>query len=53
MVKISRLLLCITLFTTTTFAWNRAGHLISGAITYQTLKLERLQNWWRFPPKIS
>src|ERR1044072_3491370 len=40
MAKLIRILLCLSLLGTSTFAWNRAGHMVSGAIAYQTLKAE-------------
>jgi hypothetical protein len=38
MKKIVVSLLCLTLFASTSFAWNRAGHMVTGAIAYNELK---------------
>ena len=38
MVKVIRLLICLSLVVPSSYAWNRAGHLASGAIAYADLK---------------
>jgi hypothetical protein len=38
MKKIIISLLCLALCTSTSFAWNRAGHMVTGAIAYSDLK---------------
>lgn len=38
MKKILVSILCLALCTSTTFAWNRAGHMVTGAIAYSELK---------------